>query len=89
MKPSLVPGFSNKDLHFIIKFHDEFQGRQFAHLAQFLCPAVPGRELVKVRPDRKSPAVHLPWLLYINDYLVCVSCRIPNLTSVCLRSRQA
>ncbi|CAL5221646.1 g3873 [Coccomyxa viridis] len=46
-KPSLVPGFSTKDLTFIIKFHEEFQGRQFAHLVQFLCPAVPGYGLVK------------------------------------------
>ena len=47
-KPSMVPGFSTKDLQFIIKFHEQFQGRQFAHLAQFLCPPVPGQELVKV-----------------------------------------
>ena len=48
-KPSLVPGFSTKDLQFVIKFHEEFQGRQFAHLVHFLCPAVPGNGLVKVR----------------------------------------
>ena len=48
MQHSMVPGFSTKDLQFIIKFHEEFQGQQFAHLAQFLCPAVPGQELGKV-----------------------------------------
>ena len=48
MQHSLVPGFSTKDLQFIIKFNEEFQGQQFAHLAQFLCPAVPGQEIVKV-----------------------------------------
>lgn len=47
-KPSLVPGFSTKDLQFVIKFHEEFQGRQFAHLVHFLCPAVRGHGLVKV-----------------------------------------
>jgi hypothetical protein len=44
----MVPGFSTKDLQFIIKFHEQFQGCQFAHLAQFLSPTVPGQELVKV-----------------------------------------
>ena len=49
-RPSLVPGFSTKDLQFIIRFHEEFSGRQFAHLVHSLCPAVPAHELVKVSP---------------------------------------
>ena len=46
----MVSGFSTKDLQFIIKFYEEFQGRQFGHLVQFLCPCVPGQEFVKVWP---------------------------------------
>ena len=54
---SLVPGFSAKDLQFIIRFHDEFQDRQFAHLVHFLCPSVSGYELVKVSPVQPSSCI--------------------------------
>ncbi|GMH34114.1 hypothetical protein BSKO_01948 [Bryopsis sp. KO-2023] len=42
-----TPEFTMKDLRFVLKFSEEFQGDQFRQLLHALCPPIYGHELVK------------------------------------------
>ena len=79
---SLVPGFSTKDLHFVIRFCEEFRGCQLAHLVHSLCPSVAGRELVKASPLCTSLAY--PARLQICHTLPLSSARMSSSAGCCL-----
>ncbi|MEW5300243.1 MAG: hypothetical protein WDW36_003185 [Sanguina aurantia] len=42
-----MPPFTQKDLEFVIKFSEDYEGDQLRQLVQSLCPSIYGHELVK------------------------------------------